>query len=94
MSHCWALGDALGGFGEFGLNLTLERTFDMLPPHGAVRVTMDVFAFDNWEDDDTYTVFVGDEAFGPFTQDGTVRSDRVDHNSFRFPFFPNEPKKR
>ena len=49
-TECGSLGRMLGGYGVFGVGAWVERTFENLPPHEALRLRLTFYRVDSWRD--------------------------------------------
>jgi len=50
VTSCGPLGEMLGGYGVFGRGAYVERTFEQLPPHSALRIQLTFTRVDAWGD--------------------------------------------
>jgi hypothetical protein len=59
---CGALGDVLGGAGQFGKDAATERLVELLNvPHSELRAIADVVIIDSWDDEEILLEADGDE---------------------------------
>jgi len=62
----------LGGFGVFGAGDVAVKTVSGLGPHSQLRLQLSVVAIDAWAANDTYTVAIDDNVFGPYDKTSGV----------------------